>query len=117
NFDEDHQEMMTDYADDLQSIKVDQQEHEEEINELFINRNNYDEKTDLEFERFFRSRQTLVATCFDPITYRPASVLAFKQFPGGRQELVVTDSLLSVNHDRIILKRLVLSGHPFKIHK
>ncbi|CAF3878842.1 unnamed protein product [Rotaria sp. Silwood1] len=71
------------------------------------------------FERFFRSRQTLVATCFDPITYPPASILAFKQFPDdkGRQELVATDSLLSVNHDRIILKRLVLSGHPFKIHK
>ncbi|CAF5037699.1 unnamed protein product, partial [Rotaria sp. Silwood1] len=42
--------MMTDYADDLQSIKVDQQEHEEdgeEMDELFMNRNNYDEKTDL----------------------------------------------------------------------
>ncbi|CAF5009264.1 unnamed protein product, partial [Rotaria sp. Silwood1] len=37
NFDEDHQEMMIDYANDLQSIKVDQQEHEEEIDELFMN--------------------------------------------------------------------------------
>ncbi|CAF5005886.1 unnamed protein product, partial [Rotaria sp. Silwood1] len=37
DFDEDHQEIMTDYADDLQSIKLDQQEHEEEINELFMN--------------------------------------------------------------------------------
>ncbi|CAF4965908.1 unnamed protein product, partial [Rotaria sp. Silwood1] len=90
NFDEDHQEMMNDYADDLQSIK---------------------------FERFFRPRQTLVATCFGSIPYPLASALAFKQFPDGRQELVVTGSLLSVNHDRIILKRLVLSGHSFKIHK
>ncbi|CAF3913900.1 unnamed protein product [Rotaria sordida] len=69
------------------------------------------------FERFFRPRQTLVATCFGPITYPPASVLAFKQFPDGRQELVATGSLLSVNPDRIILKRIVLSGHPLKIHK
>ncbi|CAF5166944.1 unnamed protein product, partial [Rotaria sp. Silwood1] len=29
DFDEDHQEMMTDYSDDLQSIKLDQQEHGE----------------------------------------------------------------------------------------
>ncbi|CAF5065437.1 unnamed protein product, partial [Rotaria sp. Silwood1] len=53
DFDEDHQEMMTDYSDDLQSIKLDQQEHgededeEEEMDELFMNRNNYAEKTDL----------------------------------------------------------------------
>ncbi|CAF3624586.1 unnamed protein product [Rotaria sp. Silwood1] len=32
---------------------------------------------------FFRSRQTLVTTRFGPITYPPASVFAFKQFPDG----------------------------------
>ncbi|UJR24736.1 hypothetical protein I4U23_006110 [Adineta vaga] len=69
------------------------------------------------FERFFRPRQTLVATCFGPITYPPASVLAFKEFPDGRQELVATGSLVSVNPDRLVLKRVVLSGHPFKINK
>ncbi|CAF5121665.1 unnamed protein product, partial [Rotaria sp. Silwood1] len=36
DFDKDHQEMMTDYGDDLQSIKVDQQEHSEDEEEIEI---------------------------------------------------------------------------------
>ncbi|CAI5440771.1 unnamed protein product [Caenorhabditis angaria] len=68
-------------------------------------------------ERFMPNEKTFVATVYAPITFNPATVLCFRRDDKGRQELVATGSVLDSNPDRIVLKRIVLSGHPFKINK
>lgn len=64
------------------------------------------------FERFLPNDEACVATLYAPITFPPASVLVFR----GNQ-LVATGSLTDCSPDRLIIKRLLLSGHPFKINR
>ncbi|XP_018570304.1 pre-rRNA-processing protein TSR1 homolog [Anoplophora glabripennis] len=68
------------------------------------------------FERFFQPDSTVVATFYGRIQFPPAPVLCFKEV-NNELVLVATGSLLSCNPDRLVIKRLVLSGHPLKINK
>jgi len=56
-------------------------------------------------------------TTFAPICFPPASVLVFQELPDGRQSLLATGSLLSADPNRVVVKRTVLSGHPFHVNK
>uniref|UniRef100_A0A8C5L5M6 Pre-rRNA-processing protein TSR1 homolog n=1 Tax=Jaculus jaculus TaxID=51337 RepID=A0A8C5L5M6_JACJA len=67
------------------------------------------------FQRFLTADAALVVTVYAPITFPPAAVLLFKQKSNGMHSLVATGHLLSVDPDRMVIKRVVLSGHPFKI--
>uniref|UniRef100_A0AAV2J1V5 Pre-rRNA-processing protein TSR1 homolog n=1 Tax=Knipowitschia caucasica TaxID=637954 RepID=A0AAV2J1V5_KNICA len=68
-------------------------------------------------ERFLRPDAPTVVSVYAPITFNPAGVLLFKQRDDGAQDLVATGSLLSCDPQRIVLKRIVISGHPFKINR
>lgn len=69
------------------------------------------------FARFFHPGTTVVASMFAPITFPPVSVLMFRERPDGAQDLVGTGSLYDMNPKRIVVKRVVLSGFPFKINR
>ncbi|XP_058490845.1 pre-rRNA-processing protein TSR1 homolog [Solea solea] len=69
-------------------------------------------------ERFLRADVPAVVSIYAPITFCPAGVLLFKQRTDGDiQDLVATGSLLSCDPRRVVLKRIVVSGHPFKINR
>lgn len=68
------------------------------------------------FERYFQPNSTVVASFFAPIQFPPAPVLCFRENPNGSCTLIANGTLLSCNPDRVVLKRVVLSGHPFKIN-
>ena len=68
------------------------------------------------YERYFRDG-AIVMTTFAPITFPPAPVLVFTEQNHGELSLLATGSLLNNDPNRIVVKRTVLSGHPFKVHK
>jgi pre-rRNA-processing protein TSR1 len=69
------------------------------------------------YERFFQPGSMIVASFFAPIMFPPAPVLCLRENPNGSVSLIANGSLLSCTPDRVVLKRAVLSGHPFKIHR
>jgi len=68
------------------------------------------------YERYFRPGANIVMTTYAPISFPPAPVLVFQE-QGGEQQLLGTGTLLNVDPDRVIVKRAILSGHPFKVNK
>ncbi|KAI0709540.1 ribosome biogenesis protein tsr1 [Cerioporus squamosus] len=70
------------------------------------------------FERYLRHGVTDVATVYGPVVYgkQPCSLLRETDDPQA-PALVAMGSFLHPDTTRVIAKRIVLTGHPFKIHK
>ncbi|KAL5463486.1 hypothetical protein EMCRGX_G032382 [Ephydatia muelleri] len=67
------------------------------------------------YERFLRDDEMCVASMFAPIMYPPCPILVFKAIE-DRHVLVATGSVLSADPRRIVCKKILLSGHPYKVH-
>ena len=70
------------------------------------------------FERFLpRGASFFAASVFGPVTYTPCPVLVFREHISNRRELVAIGSMLPADADRIVVKRIVLTGYPVRVHK
>ncbi|XP_024882748.1 pre-rRNA-processing protein TSR1 homolog [Temnothorax curvispinosus] len=69
------------------------------------------------YERYFHPDSTVVASMYAPVTFSPCPILCYVENKSGKLELIATGSVLSCNPNRIVLKRVVLSGHPYKVNK
>jgi len=89
------------------------------------------------FDRFLHPGRTAIATFVGPLTWGSVPVLVFKRGVPSDEEapplvdamatqipeehstlkLVGTATTVPPSHSRVIAKRVILTGHPFKIHK
>jgi len=65
--------------------------------------------------RYAQTGMSCIVTVFCPIVFPVAPVLAFKTSASSLIH-VGSGSLFSINPKRIVLKRILLSGYPYKSH-
>jgi len=70
------------------------------------------------FERYLRhGPNSSVGTSYLPITFGTNVPAILFQSTSDGYELVGTGTLLGVDPTRIVAKRIILTGHPYKVHK
>lgn len=70
------------------------------------------------FQRYLHPGQTAIATFIAPLTWGFVPALFFQpSFSSSEYNLIATGTSQPPDQSRIIAKRIILTGHPFKIHK
>jgi pre-rRNA-processing protein TSR1 len=70
------------------------------------------------FERYLpKDGAFFAASIFGPVTYTPCPVLVYRVDDTGGMELVAHGSMLGADADRIVVKRIILTGYPTRVHK
>ncbi len=70
------------------------------------------------FERFMPSGGAFfAASVLGPVTYTPCPVLTFRKSNAGNTQFLAFGSMIGADADRIIVKRIVLTGYPTRVHK
>jgi len=90
------------------------------INPLFSDAGNTSNDVH-KFQRYLHPGHTAIASFIAPLTWGSVPALFFKRTatPSSIQQLTLigTGTSLPPSHSRIIAKRIVLTGAPYKIHK
>lgn len=69
------------------------------------------------YQRFAHPGDLCVATAVAPPIFYNAPAIFFKHSADGSLELVGQGTFLNCDHTRVMAERVVLTGHPVKIHK
>lgn len=72
------------------------------------------------FLRFLHPGQTAIASFIAPMTWGSVPALFFQpsvSMPGTPLRLIAIGTSLPASTSRVIAKRVILTGHPYKIHK
>ncbi|KAI7882788.1 uncharacterized protein EV154DRAFT_471218 [Mucor mucedo] len=70
------------------------------------------------FERFQKLGRSYVATVYGPVVFGKMPVMFYKETDNVNEPILVSSgTFMDVDVKRIIAKRIILSGHPFKCHK
>ena len=74
------------------------------------------------FDRYLHPGRTAIATFIAPLTWGSVPTLFFKRITSSSPsnpslELIATGTSQPPDHTRVIAKRVILTGHPYKIHK
>ncbi|KAJ0969957.1 hypothetical protein J5N97_022834 [Dioscorea zingiberensis] len=68
-------------------------------------------------ERFLHEGRFSIASVYAPICYPPLPLIVMRCTHGETPTVVATGSLKSVDPDRIILKKIILTGYPQRVSK
>jgi pre-rRNA-processing protein TSR1 len=71
------------------------------------------------FQRYFENHSSAVMSLYGPVTFTTAPVVVFKENPDNltHPSVVAMGSFLDHDTTRIVAKRIIITGHPFKVHK
>lgn len=70
-------------------------------------------------ERFLHPDVQSIATCIAPVDFTQSPAIFFKPSTTERTgiELIGHGTFLNADHSRVMAKRAILTGHPFRFHK
>ncbi|KAI8337479.1 hypothetical protein BC941DRAFT_396298 [Chlamydoabsidia padenii] len=70
------------------------------------------------YERFLQMGRSSVATVYGPVVFGKVPCLLYKETEDVNEPILVsTGMFMNTDVKRIVAKRIILSGHPFRVHK